>query len=63
MNFGANDRQAQHAERDVNTHVQDGRVGGEPRKAASHPAANWAWATAHRHYDWMDSHTPFASLD
>ncbi|AGW94375.1 hypothetical protein N234_30502 [Ralstonia pickettii DTP0602] len=24
---------------------------------------NWAWATTTEHYDWMDSHTPFAHYD
>lgn len=22
--------------------------------------SNWAWAGGNGHYDWMDSHTPFA---
>lgn len=24
---------------------------------------NWAWAATTGHYDWMDSHTPFAHYD
>lgn len=24
---------------------------------------NWAWAATTGHYDWMDSHTPFADYD
>lgn len=24
---------------------------------------NWAWAATAGHYDWMDSHTPFAHYD
>ena len=27
------------------------------------PAARWAWTAASGHYDWMDSHGPFVSLD
>lgn len=26
-------------------------------------AQRWAWTAASGHYDWMDSHGPFASLD
>ncbi|AJG22586.1 hypothetical protein [Cupriavidus basilensis] len=25
--------------------------------------ANWAWEATTGHYDWMDSHTPFAHYD
>jgi hypothetical protein len=31
--------------------------------APTHSRANWAWTGATEHYDWMDSHGPFASLD
>ncbi|MGF6638248.1 hypothetical protein OKW38_000175 [Paraburkholderia sp. MM5496-R1] len=63
MNHGANGRQPLHAEHDVKERMQVGRSHDESRKVASHPVSNWAWATAHGHYDWMDSHVPFASLD
>ncbi len=52
-------RDAQHLNTDakVNQGDRDGRVVG---RAAM---LNWAWATMHSHYDWMDSHAPFNLLD
>ncbi|SIT44375.1 hypothetical protein BN2476_390041 [Paraburkholderia piptadeniae] len=37
--------------------------GAETHGAPMHSRANWAWAGATEHYDWMDSHGPFATLD
>ncbi|MEM5439511.1 hypothetical protein [Paraburkholderia diazotrophica] len=31
--------------------------------APTHSRANWAWTGAMEHFDWMDSHGPFSSLD
>ncbi|SEK09673.1 hypothetical protein [Paraburkholderia diazotrophica] len=31
--------------------------------APTHSRANWAWTGTTEHYDWMDSHGPFAGLD
>ncbi|WP_226797822.1 hypothetical protein [Cupriavidus necator] len=33
------------------------------RDQPSPKRANWAWAAASAHYDWMDSHAPFAHFD
>lgn len=63
MSFGENVGNNLLADCDENKHRQDARVDSERGKAASHPASNWAWATAQRNYDWMDLHVPFASLD
>jgi hypothetical protein len=64
MNSGANRRQPRDADHGVSGNLQDGRSHDEEsRKGASHPRSNWAWATALSHYDWMDSHAPFAGLD
>lgn len=45
--------------------VHDARSGDEShaRGARLQPPARWAWTAASGHYDWMDSHGPFVSLD
>lgn len=45
-------------------HKHDVSSGGETRKNGAHQRQQrWAWTAASGHYDWMDSHGPFASLD
>ena len=41
--------------------ARSGDGAGEDGVAQSRP--NWAWTGGTRHYDWMDSHGPFAGLD
>jgi hypothetical protein len=48
---------------DAKEGMRDCRVGEENSKISSHSLSNWAWATERGHYDWMDLHTLFVSLD
>jgi hypothetical protein len=46
--------------------VHDVHAGDERRRARGvtlQQPARWSWTAASGHYDWMDSHGPFVSLD
>jgi hypothetical protein len=47
----------------TNCKIGNGRLNEESHKIASNPGSNWAWASAHVHYDWMDSHDQFGDPD
>jgi hypothetical protein len=61
MNYGANGKELARAD--------GGAEGAKPdrcdksSKAGPRLGSNWAWENPQGHYDWMDSHAPFASLD
>lgn len=67
MNIAANRRQTEkdplHADLEANRQGQTGHPDDGDARLAPSPASNWAWGTPHGHYDWMDAHAPFASLD
>ncbi len=43
--------------------IREASAGDRSRRARTRQAANWAWATPHDQYDWMDSHTLSGDLD
>jgi hypothetical protein len=63
MNHKADKRQALRDDDHMNGDVQNGDRGDISYNATPHAVLNWAWVTTQGHYDWMDSHAPFASLD
>ncbi|WP_368718245.1 hypothetical protein [Paraburkholderia sp. BR10954] len=63
MNHGTKRIQPLDAGRNTNEHRQNGAMGDDSREDAAQAAQNWAWSNAQGHYDWMDSHTPSASID
>ena len=43
--------------------VRESGAGDGGHRAGARHATNWAWATPHDQYDWMDSHTLSGDLD
>jgi len=43
--------------------VREASAGDGSRRVRTRQATNWAWATPHDQYDWMDSHTLSGDLD
>jgi hypothetical protein len=43
--------------------IQENSPAGESGYAGARQSSNWAWATLHTQYDWMDSHTLSGELD
>lgn len=63
MNCRKNERRPAQPIRDMTRQIGHASSSEEERKVESYPVSNWAWTTAHLHYDWMDLHAPFACLD
>ncbi|MEM5389162.1 hypothetical protein VSR68_37255 [Paraburkholderia phymatum] len=49
--------------KDLERSEQQHGDGVDAHGAPTQSRANWAWTGATEHYDWMDSHGPFANLD
>jgi hypothetical protein len=52
-----------HAGRAAPLRTHESRSLSERHHTTTRPPSNWAWATSHDRYDWMDSHTPSNELD
>jgi hypothetical protein len=63
MNHEANKRQSPRANHHMHGDVQNGDQRNGSHEVTPNPVLNWAWAATQSHYDWMDSHAPFASVD
>ncbi|MBP0590678.1 hypothetical protein J8I87_13310 [Paraburkholderia sp. LEh10] len=63
MNRVAGRGQSVHVDYDLKASAQQRDAGDESKKGPSESFTNWAWSTGQGHYDWMDSHVPFATLD
>jgi hypothetical protein len=63
MAYDADKKQLLADEQAARTHEGTGRSVAAKSKAAVESVANWAWSPASSHYDWMDAHSPFASID
>ncbi|WP_153041172.1 hypothetical protein [Paraburkholderia monticola] len=62
MAYDADKKQLRADEQAARTHEGTGGWAAKS-KAAVESVAHWAWSPASSHYDWMDLHSPFASID